>query len=195
MSPGDVTLLLQKADGGDRAAADALYRLVEPDLRAIAGRRKRAFDRSAADGSTTVIVDDAFCKLVGGDVTTWHPGDRAKFFAYVANKVHDLLVEAARARAAQKRGGGRAHVDVHAADPAAARPDESDFLIDLSAALGRFEGFAEPEARAFRLHYFLGCTFDETADLLGVSPTEAKRRCQKAQLWLRRELKGYGHEV
>ena len=66
-------------------------------------------------------------------------------------------------------------------------------MIDLSEALSRFEAFAEPETKAFRLYYFLGCTFDETAELLGVSPTEAKRRCQKAQLWLRRELKGYEH--
>ena len=194
MSPGEVTLLLQKADGGDRAAADALYRLVEDDLRAIAGKRKRRFD-FVSDGSTTVIVDDAFFKLVGGEVTTWRPGDRAKFFCYVATKIHDQLVENARAQQAQKRGGGKAHADVYEANPAARQPlDESDFIIDLKTALARFEAFAEPEVRAFRLYYFLGCTFDETAELLGVSPTEAKRRCQKAQLWLRRELKGYGHE-
>src|SRR5436309_13836776 len=103
-TPGDVTLLLQKAEQGDRNAADALYRLVEKDLRAIAGKRKKRFE-NPLEGSTTVLVDDAFCKLVGNDVTIWQPGDRGKFFSYVANKIHDLLVDTARAQLAQKRGG------------------------------------------------------------------------------------------
>ncbi len=105
-SPGEVTFLLQKACGGDRMASDELYRLVEKDLRAIAGKRKQRF-KNVLEGSTTVLVDDAFCKLVGNDVTIWQPGDRGKFFSYAANKIHDLLVEAARARMAQKRGGDR----------------------------------------------------------------------------------------
>ena len=196
MSPGEVTLLLQQADTGDRGAADALYRLVEPDLRAIAGKRKKKFI-NAGDGSTTLIVDDAFCRLVGRDVTTWQPGDRGKFFSYVANKVHDLLVESARARTAQKRGGDVSHVDVHAANPAAVGalpPDDSDFIIDLKNALEKLQSFAEPEVRAFRIYYFLGCTFDETAEMLGVSATEVKRLCKKAQMWLQREMKGYAHD-
>ncbi|MFO0967662.1 MAG: ECF-type sigma factor [Gemmataceae bacterium] len=192
-SAGEVTLLLQKADGGDRAAADALYRLVEKDLRAIAARRKRGFE-NALEGSTTVLVDDAFCRLVGGDVTTWQPGDRGKFYSYVANKIHDLLVEAARARLAQKRGGDRRRVDLEGLEPespAALPPAESDFMIDLKIALERMESFAPDEGLVFRIYYFLGCTFDEAADILQISATEAKRRVRKAQLWLQRELKGY----
>ena len=192
-APGEVTLLLQKAGHGDRQAADELYRLVEKDLRAIAGKRKQRF-ANPSDGSTTVLVDDAFFKLVGGNATTWQPGDRGKFFSYVANKIHDLLVEAARAKLAQKRGGDRQQLDVAALDPASPGSealDESDFMIDLRDALDRFEVFAEQEARAFRIYYFLGCTFDETADILQVSATEVKRRIRKAQMWLQRELKGY----
>ena len=195
-TPGDITLLLQRAGGGDRAAADALYRLVEKDLRAIAGRRKRRFDHPA-EGSTTVLVDDAFCKVVGRDVTIWRPGDRGKFFSYVANKVHDLLVDAARARLAQKRGGDRMRLDVEALDPAAAGAgalEDSDFMIDLKDALERMHGFAPDESTAFRIYYFLGCTFDETADVLQISATEAKRLVRKAQMWLQRELKGYQRE-
>jgi RNA polymerase sigma factor (TIGR02999 family) len=195
-NPGEVTILLQKAGDGDRAAADALYRLVEKDLRAIAGKRKQRFE-NPLDGSTTVLVDDAFCKLVGRDVTVWQPGDRGKFFSYAANKIHDLLVEAARARLAQKRGGDRQQVDVNALDPAAPGSlalDESDFVIDLKAALDKLDAFAPNEGRAFRIYYFLGCTFDETAEILHVSATEVKRLCKKAQMWLQRELKDYHHE-
>jgi RNA polymerase sigma factor (TIGR02999 family) len=191
---GDLTVLLQRAGSGDRAAADALYRLVEKDLRAIAAKRKQRFAASS-EGSTTVLVDDAFCKLVGSDVTVWQPGDRGKFFSYMANKMHDLLVEAARAKLAQKRGGGRKQLDVEVLDPAvpgSAALEESDFIIDLKDALDRFEAFALNEAVAFRIYYFLGCTFDETASMLGVSATEVKRMVRKAQMWLQRELKGYG---
>lgn len=196
-NPGEVTLLLQKAESGDRAAADALYRLVEKDLRAIAGKRKQRFE-NPLDGSTTVLVDDAFLRLVGNDATTWQPGDRGKFFSYVANKIHDLLVDAARARLAQKRGGDRKQVNVEALDPAApgsAAAEETDFMIDLKNALDRLEAFAPTEAQAFRIYYFLGCTFDETADLLKVSATESKRLLRKAQMWLQRELKGYENDA
>jgi RNA polymerase sigma factor (TIGR02999 family) len=184
-TPGEVTQLLQWADRGDRAAADELYRLVEKDLRAIAGKRKQCLDRPA-DGSTTVLVDDAFCKLVGGD--------RRKFFAYVATKIHDLLVDAARAGKAQKRGGDRRRLDVQELDPAAADGDESDFMIDLKNALDRMDEVEQQEAVAFRNYHLLGCTFDETAQMLQVSATEAKRLVRKSQQRLQRELKGYGQE-
>lgn len=195
-TPGEVTVLLQKAGGGDRAAAEELYRLVEKDLRAIAGKRKQRF-ANPLDGSTTVLVDDAFCKLVGADATIWNPGDRGKFFSYAANKIHDLLVEAARARLAQKRGGDRKQLDLNVLDlekPNALAAEQSDFVIDLKNALDQLDGFASRESQAFRIHYFLGCTFEETADILQVSATEAKRLCKKAQMWLQRELKEYRDE-
>lgn len=193
-TPGEVTVLLQKAGGGDCAAAEELYRLVEKDLRAIAAKRKQHFG-NLLEGSTTVLVDDAFCKLVGNDVTTWQTGDRGKFFSYAANKIHDELVEAARARMAQKRGGNRQQVDINALNPVApGAPEESDFVIDLKSALDRLDVFAPGEARVFRIYYFLGCTFDETAKILQVSATEVKRLCKKAQMWLQRELKDYRHE-
>lgn len=196
-TPGEVTILLQKAGSGDRATADELYRLVEKDLRAIAGKRKARFG-NPADGSTTVLVDDAFCKLVGRDGTVWQAGDRGKFFSYAANKIHDLLVEAARTRLAQKRGGDRQQLDVNALDPAAPAcqvVQETEFMIDLKGALDQLDVFAPSEARAFRIYYFLGCTFAETADILQVSATEVKRLTRKAQMWLQRALKDYQHDA
>ena len=153
-APGEVTVLLQKAGTGNRAAADQLYRLVEKDLRAIAGKRKKRFE-NPLEGSTTVLVDDAFCKHVGSDVTTWQPVDRGKFFSCVATKIHDLLVEAARAKLAQKRGGDRKQLDVAALDPAApksAAHEESDFMIDLKNTLPRG---SLRSARSHRLPHLL----------------------------------------
>lgn len=190
---GEVTALLQKAELGDRSAADDLFRLVEGDLRAIAGNRKKRFD-NALDASTTVLVDEAFCRLVGRNETAWQPGARAKFFAYAARKIHDVLVESVRTRQALKRGGDCRQIDLGTLDPSAPGAEDADFIIDLHDALARFDAFAPAEARAFRIYYFLGSTFDETAAILEVSPTEAKRLCKKAQLWLQRELKDYCHE-
>jgi RNA polymerase sigma factor (TIGR02999 family) len=194
--PGNITILLQQAEQGDRAAADQLYRLIEADLRAIAGKRKQRY-ADALDASTTALVDDVFCNLVGRDVTLWQPGDRRKFFSYAANKVHDLLVDAARAQAAQRRGGDRQQVVFEDAGPVAPRPsslDAQDFMLDLKDALQRFEQFAAREAAVFRIRYFLSCTFDEIAEILDISATEAKRQFRKAQLWLQQELKDYQDE-
>ena len=189
--PGDVTALLQKASEGHREAADALYRLVENDLRAIAGRRKRRFV-NPEEGSTTVLVDDAFLKILGAN-HHWLPGDRTKFFSFVANKIHDLLVDAARSRLAAKRGGElRTAIEFDPMD--SGRMDDCDFMLDLRAALEKLAGFAPGEAETFRIYYFLGSTYDETADIKQISATEAKRQLKRAQLWLQRELQGYQAE-
>jgi RNA polymerase sigma factor (TIGR02999 family) len=193
-SPGEITVLLQQAEQGDRQAADQLYRLIEADLRGIAGKRKQRY-ANTLEASTTVLVDDAFCKLVGRNVTVWQPGDRNKFFTYAAKMIHDLLVDSARARSARRRGGDRRQVDLQDAPPELpGRLDDKDFMLDLKDALARFEEFAAPEATVFRIRYFLGCTFEEVAEILGISATEAKRQFRKVQLWLQRELKDYQDE-
>ena len=91
--PGEITDLLRRADQGDRDAAGRLFALVEGDLRAIARKRKRAVP-VGGDQSTTLLVDDAFLRLVGQQATTWEPGDRRKFFGYAANQIHQMLVKA-----------------------------------------------------------------------------------------------------
>lgn len=194
--PETITMLLQRAESGDREAANELYGLVEPELKAIVERRKR---RQAVliEDPTTAVVDDAFLRLVGQGVTTWQSGDRRKFFSYMAIKIHDLLVDTARAQLAEKRGGKSKRVNQDGEDPVRQDLDEctnADFLIDLKSSLDEFEQFAPHECMVFRIRYFLGCTFEETAEMLSLSATEAKRQFQKAQLWLQRQLREYGHE-
>jgi RNA polymerase sigma factor (TIGR02999 family) len=190
--PGEITNLLQQADQGDRDAADRLFALVENDLKAIARKRKRAAP-VGGEQSTTLLVDDMFVRLVGQQATSWRPGDRQKFFGYAANQIHQLLVKAAQAARAEKRGGGRQRVEAEAMDLAAdpGRSESVDLLLDLKDALDRFERFAPEDALLFRVRYFLGCTFDECAEVLGVSATEAKRKFERARLWLESELKEY----
>jgi RNA polymerase sigma factor (TIGR02999 family) len=191
---GDITRLLQEADQGKAEAANQLFALVEPDLRRIARKRKRVAGVGAGlDAATTVLVDEVFCRLVGKNATTWATGDRRKFFAYVSNKIHDFLIDELRKQQAQKRGGDVPHAvfEGDVADSASGAVDHLDLLVDLHAALLRLHEFAPEDAILFRIRFFLECTFEETADLMGTSKTEAVRSYQRTQLWLRRELKEY----
>jgi RNA polymerase sigma factor (TIGR02999 family) len=192
MQPNDITVLLQQADHGDREAANRLFMMVENDLKAIARRRKRV-GPACADASTTLLVDKAFLQLVGRDVSDWQPGDRKKFFGFMSRKIQELLVKAARAERAAKRGGGQRRVDLTEADvPAPAGSGADPHLqIDLKDALDAFERFAPEDALLFRVRYYLGCTFEEAAELVGLSVTEAKRRYERARLFLQNKLAEY----
>lgn len=189
---GTITRLLNSAEEQDPAAANELYRLVHEDLQRIARRRKQVVGLGAEVGaSTTGLVDDAFCRLVGGDATTWRPGDRQKFFSYMSRKIHGDLIDLLRRDRADKRGGGRPS-EALGDDPAGPDPAaQLSLLVDLGAALDRMDGFDPTAAAVVRYRHFLGCTFEEAADLLSVSKTEAVRTHQRALLWLRRELQGY----
>jgi RNA polymerase sigma factor (TIGR02999 family) len=187
---GEITLLLQRANGGDRDAADQLFRRVEAELRAIVARRRRPFP-PGLDADTTLLIDEAFCRLVGTPAEAASPADRREFFRFAATRIHNLLVDLARAEGAQKRGGDRKRVEADPVDPGAFSADDVGLLVDLQDALARFETFAPRDAELFRVRYFLDCTFEEAARLLGVSVAEAKRGFGRAKLWLQRQLRGY----
>lgn len=187
---GDITQLLCKADEGDHQAANQLFALVEKELKAIARKRKRTAP-ALGDVATTLLVDEAFCRLVGRQAADWNPGDRRKFFGFASNQIHELLIKTARAENAAKRGGGRQRVAID--DPAAegGAAGDVDLLLDLQAALDKFAQLSAQDALLFRLRYFLDCTFDEIAAIVDVSATEAKRAYQRASRWLQRALKEY----
>lgn len=192
--PGEVTRLLQRAEEGDEQAKRDLYARVEEDLRRIARRRRREVGGGPGlDDSTTGLIDEAFVRLVGQDLTTWHPGDRHKFFGYISTVIHDFLIDELRKRKAKKRGGDRVRVEFDADMPEATpKPiDHIDLLIDLKEKLLRFAEFAPDAAALFRIRFFLGCTTKETGERMGLSEDEVKTMYAHAQLWLRRELKGY----
>jgi RNA polymerase sigma factor (TIGR02999 family) len=141
---GEITRLLQRAEEGDSAAAGELFVLVEEDLRRIARKRKRdAALGAAVDASTTGLVDEAFIRLVGQNMTTWEPGDRRKFFAFVSNKIHDFLIDELRKQQAQKRGGDRQQVELDTVVPNLTPEPlgHLDLLIDFKTALLRLEEF------------------------------------------------------
>jgi RNA polymerase sigma factor (TIGR02999 family) len=194
--PGEITRLLQLADQGNREAEEQLFPLVRDTLIAIARRRKSGVG-GAGSPSTTELVDDAFIRLVGRNETVWSPGDRNKFFGYASRKIHGLLIEEARKRAAAKRGGEHHQVkgDLDAV------PDPHDalraqkILLDLEEALAAFEEFAREEAEVFRRRYFLNCTFEEVAAITDVPLTTVKRQYARATAYLRTRLRAYGDDA
>lgn len=194
---GEFTQLLQRADQGDREAANQLFLLVQDQLKAIAQSRKDRLN-NGTEVSVTGLVDEAFCRMVGQQVTSWEAGSRVKFFKYIAAKIHDILIDSARARAARKRGGDlrRVEGDVDILGAADRRPfDHAGLQIDLQSALERFGRFAERDATVFRLRYVLGCTFGEIANLLEISESSALRGFERARTWLRLQLRDYAHDA
>lgn len=189
--PDNVTGLLQAADRGDVEAANRLFLLVQEDLKKIARKHKRAAG-VGGEICTTILVDNVFLRLVGKDVTPWRPGDRRKFFGYASTKLHDMLIDLLREQRAAKRGGGQAHGEL-AEDMAASASGGQDLelLIDLKEVLGRLEHFALEDAIVFRMRFFLDSTFEEIAQIMGISKSEAVRSCQRTRLWLQRELEEY----
>jgi RNA polymerase sigma factor (TIGR02999 family) len=192
--PGTITRLLQEADQGLPGAANRLFVLVETRLRRIARKRRRAAGFGPkVDAPTTALVHDAFLRLVGQGQTTWQPGDCRKFFRYAATKIHDLLIDEIGKQQAQKRGGDRQRVEL-GADPECPAPGPAgdlDLQLDLRDALDCLEAFAWEEATVFRIYVYLEWTFEETAEVLGLSKTKTQRIYKRAKLWLRRKLKAY----
>jgi RNA polymerase sigma factor (TIGR02999 family) len=183
----DVTTLLCLAGSGDRHAEDELFRLVEPELR----RRAKAYLRRERPGhelQTTVLVDEAFVKLVGKDRTTCE--NRSQFYALAAKAMRRMLVDEARQRAAAKRGGGDQSAPLDRV-PELTDPTASDPLTKLAVdeALKRLEEDYPKLVEIVNLHYFSGWSLKQIAeDILCIPYTTVKRRWQQARARLRREM-------
>ena len=182
---GDVTVLLRRLRGGDDAALDRLLPLVYDELRAAA-RRALAREQVGHTLHATELVHEAYFKLAGGAGAAVGWQDRAHFFAVAARAMRQVLVEHARRRLADKRGGGAAHVTLGRADAAATTGDEA--LLALDEALERL-GAAQPRLRALvEQRFFAGLSERETAAVLGVGERTVQRDWARARAWLYREL-------
>jgi RNA polymerase sigma factor (TIGR02999 family) len=184
----DVTALLEAWSGGDRAALDALLPVVYDELRRQAQRALRRED-AGHTLQPTALVHEAYLRLADRAPPRWE--GRAHFLGIAARCMRQVLVDAARARKADKRGGDAQAVTLGALEvaPATAREGEVD-LLALDDALARLAEFDPAKARLVELRYFAGLTLDETAQALGVSPATVSREWSVARRWLRRELAG-----
>lgn len=180
--PTEVSRLLLAWRDGDQAALDRLVPLVYDQLHALARRHLRG-ERPDHTLQTTALIHEAYLRLVGSDVT-WE--GHGHFMAVAAQTMRRILVDHARARSRDKRGGGAAVVDLD--EVQIGSPEPGPELVALDDALDRLAAFDERKARAVELHYFGGFNYDETAEALGISPATVDRDLRLAKAWLYRDL-------
>src|SRR5262245_51094812 len=178
-----VTALLNAWRGGDKSAFDRLTLLVYDELR----RRARYYLKAERPNHTlrpAALVNDVYLRLINIERVDWH--DRSHFFAIAARHMRQILVDSARARRYQKRGGGVPNVTFE--ENLAVAEREPD-LIALDDALEQLAIQDERKARVVEMRFFGGLTNEEIADALDISTDTVTRDWQVAKLWLRRELK------
>lgn len=189
----DITRLLKAWRAGDEQAREQLIRLLYPQLRLLAHRYMRR-EPSGVTLETTALVHELYIRLVSGPDVDWQ--DRVHFLALSAQIMRRVLVDAARARRAIKRGGGQIREEhsspidldqVPAAQSAAARS-----LCALDEALDSLVQIDPRRAQVIELRFFGGLSVEETAQVLKVSPQTVMRDWRLARAWLARELRGAG---
>jgi RNA polymerase sigma-70 factor, ECF subfamily len=178
----ELTRMLRAWSDGDRDALDRLTPLVMDELRRIA---HRYVDRERGEHTlqATALVNEAWLRLIDTNDVRWQ--DRAHFFGICARIMRRILIDAARARMTDKRGGGALRVTLDPALPVAAR--EAEFLA-LEEALQALNAVDERKARVVELKFFGGLSVEETAHVLGISEQSVHRDWRLARSWLLREL-------
>ena len=184
-APSEVTGLLKRWSAGDGSARDQLIPLVYEWLHELAHHRLR---HAPAESSlnTTGLVHEAYLQLV--DAARVDLADRAHFLALASEVMRNLLVDRARARLADKRGGGQTPLEL---DESLRVPDDHlEVIADLHEALTRLEGRSPRQSQLLQHRYFGGLSLEESASALGVSLATVKRELRLARAWLALELKG-----
>ncbi|MHC4216835.1 MAG: sigma-70 family RNA polymerase sigma factor [Planctomycetota bacterium] len=181
----DATRIVTELTQGDASAAEKLMPLVYDELRGLANR----YFRREAPGNTlqpTTVVNEAFLRLVDQSSAAWN--NRAHFVGVAARAMRQVLVDHARRRGAEKRGGGWARVTLSEAGsaPELGRVD----VLALEEALDGLAALDERKARVVELRFLGGLSNEEVAHVLGVSVTTVEGDWRVARAWLRRELSG-----
>jgi RNA polymerase sigma factor (TIGR02999 family) len=179
----DITQLLKAWSSGDQAALARLSERVYPELRLIA-RRHMKNERQGNTLQTTAIVHEVYLRLLDVTRIEWH--ERAQFFAMAAQMMRRILVDAARARGAHKRGGGAIRVDLDDTAVLTSEPHRS--ILALDEALTAFSAVAPRQAKVVELRYFGGLTEEEIVAALKISARTVRRDWNLAKAWLLREL-------
>jgi RNA polymerase sigma factor (TIGR02999 family) len=180
---GTITRLLREAGGGDPRASEDLLDRIYDDLKRLA-QIQVAHESPDQSFQPTVLVHEVFLRLLGADHAPCTFEDRRHFFAVAARAMRRILVERARRRLAEKRGGGRRPLDIAHLDVAATTPDEE--LVALHDAVDKLD---EGRRRIVDLRFFAGLTMQETATTLGVSLRSLEREWTYIRARLYRELK------
>jgi RNA polymerase sigma factor (TIGR02999 family) len=181
----DVTALLVEWRGGDAGAVDRLLPLVHAELRRLANRHM-AGERADHVLQATALVNEVYLRLVDIRRVQWQ--DRAHFFAMAARLMRRVLVDFARARTNQKRGGALRRLTWD--ENLAVASDTPDDLIAIDDALRALAAQYERKSQVVELRFFGGMSVEETAEVLKISPETVMRDWKFAKNWLLRELSG-----
>jgi RNA polymerase sigma factor (TIGR02999 family) len=180
----ELTELLQRVHAGERQALDTVIPLVYDELKKLAAAHLRR-ERAARPLQTTALVHEAFLRLANGR----HPlyESRAHFYGIASRLMRQVLVDAARARAAEKRGAA-AEIAVTELPELGCQPDRA--LLALDEALGQLGRTNPLKVQLIEMRFFGGMTAEESAEALSISVHLVRRELRLAQAWLRREMAG-----
>lgn len=181
----DITILLDRAGGGDRRAWDQLVELVYPDLKRLA-RSSRGGD-AAQTLNTTALVHECYLRL---SQASGAPRDRGHLMSLAVRIMRQVLIDHARERLAIKRGGGARAVPVE--DALLADERQFETIIEIDAALNRLAQVEPRQAQVFEHRYFGGLNDEETATALGISPRTVHRDWDAGRAWLAANLETAG---
>lgn len=185
VSSREVTGLLQAWGRGDEQALQKLMPLVYEQLHAAA-RRHMVRERPGHTLQTTALIHETYLRLVDIRQVNWQ--NRAHFLAICAQLMRRILIDFARSRGYQKRGGAVPHVNFDEAVLVTAQPDFD--LVALNEALNRLAQVDERKSKVVELRFFGGLNVNETAEVMKVSPDTVMRDWKLAKVWLLRELRG-----
>jgi RNA polymerase sigma factor (TIGR02999 family) len=177
-----ITLLLQSCQQGHEDAPNQLLAEVYAELRRVAAA-KMARESPGQTLQATALVHEAWIKL--GDANFQN---RSHFFGAAAEAMRRILIDRARKRQAVRHGSGKEHIELDDELQIAAPPVQDDELLAVHEALDKLAAEDKRKAELVKLHYFVGLTFAEAAEVLGVSEPTAKRDWAYARAWLHREI-------
>ena len=157
--------------------------LVYDEMRRLAHRYLRR-ERPGHTLQSTALVHEAFVRLTGNAPPQWE--DRAHFFGIAAHLMRQILVEYARSRNADKRGGAMIKLAIDSVDEPSAKPDLD--IVALDDALNDLARIDPQQSRVVELRFFSGLSIEDTAEVMGISESTVKRDWNAARVWLYREL-------
>ena len=183
MSAGEITLILQRMEHGDQQAAERLLPLVYEELRHLAAARM-ARESAGHTLQPTALVHEAWLRLGADRQPDWK--SRAHFFSAAAEAMRRILIDSARRRLAQRRGGRAEHVHIDDLEIAGAGDDAR--VLRVNDALEKFAIDEPAKAELVKLRYFAGLTLEEAAQALDIAEPTARRWWAYARAWLLKEM-------
>ncbi len=182
---GDITALIARANSGERPAVDAIFEKLYPELRRIAHARLTRHVRNTML-DTTMLVHECYLKFVQAE--RLNPSDRAHFIAYAATAMRSIIVDFARARSTERRGGDAAHLTLNT-QIADSLPAGEDEILGVDEALRDIARLDPRLAQVVEMRYFGGLNDLEIATALGVTDRTVRRDWEKARLLLAAALR------